>query len=84
MLSMFSKPLTDGNFVEKGVWIGLNDLGSEGTFQWSDGSAVTFKKWGNNRPNALHKLQDCVKAMPNSRWNDASCGTQLYFVCEKN
>ena len=67
-----------------GVWLGLNDLDAEGTFRWSDGSAVTLTKWERLKPNAKHKLQDCVKVQWKTEWNDVSCGQQLYFVCKKN
>ena len=72
----------DGNFIQKGVWTGLNDIGSEGMFQWSDKSELNYTSWGTAKPNAANKLDDCVK-MENSKWNDVSCGQQLSFACER-
>ncbi len=35
--------------VGDGFWIGLNDF--SGTFQWSDGSTSTFRRWAAGEPN---------------------------------
>ena len=73
----------EGKCHDSGVWIGLNDVSTEGTFTWSDGSAVTFTNWSPGQPSAAQKLEDCVK-MSSSKWQDAWCGTQLYSVCERS
>ena len=71
-----------GRYYEgRGTWIGLNDVINEGSFTWSDKSAVTFANWRAGEPNADHKLEDCVE-MNQSKWNDLSCGTELDFVCQ--
>lgn len=31
------------------MWIGVNDLGSEGRFVWTDGSPVAYLHWGNGK-----------------------------------
>ena len=34
------------NGKNEDFWIGVNDISSEGTFRWSDGSALHFTDWG--------------------------------------
>ena len=33
-----------GSFKKLGIWIGLNDVRKEGTFEWDDQSMVSFTK----------------------------------------
>ncbi|MBP7126387.1 C-type lectin domain-containing protein [Myxococcota bacterium] len=79
-------------------WIGLNDLGREGTYVWADGSAASWFQWGPDQPNnggLWPNNQDCVLVLEpawgrdgRAYWNDAECGTDgnrgdMYrFVCE--
>ncbi|KAL9950356.1 hypothetical protein ACROYT_G042843 [Oculina patagonica] len=68
-----------------GVWIGLNDVTSEGTFQWPDGSHVTYTKWSSNLPDKQNDYQDCVRMTgDNGAWDEFRCGEELPFICEKN
>ncbi|XP_022783049.1 secretory phospholipase A2 receptor-like [Stylophora pistillata] len=67
-----------------GVWIGLNDVTTEGDFHWPDGSHVTYEKWHANEPNNTYKYQDCVQMLiSDGTWDDTSCGKRLPFLCEK-
>ncbi|XP_022806257.1 uncharacterized protein LOC111343357 [Stylophora pistillata] len=67
-----------------GVWIGLNDVTTEGDFLWPDGSHVTYEKWHANEPNNAYKYQDCVQMLiSDGTWEDTSCGKRLPFLCEK-
>ncbi|KAJ7363152.1 hypothetical protein OS493_011430 [Desmophyllum pertusum] len=67
-----------------GVWIGLNDVKTEGAFYWPDGSHVTYTKWASNQPDNQYGYQDCVEMrIDKGTWDDTSCGRQLPFVCEK-
>ena len=55
-----------------GCWIGLNDISSEGTFVWSDGSDYLYRNWRVSQPNNYHN-QDCVRFYDNLEWNDWDC-----------
>ncbi|XP_078354451.1 uncharacterized protein LOC144639065 [Oculina patagonica] len=67
-----------------GVWIGLNDVTTEGTYRWPDGSHVTYTKWSYNLPDDQNGYQDCVRmTFDEGAWDDTSCEKQLPFVCEK-
>ncbi len=35
---------------DRGLWIGLNDMASEGSFAWSSGDTVTYTNWNPNEP----------------------------------
>lgn len=37
------------------VWIGINDIDTEGDFVWSDGSEVTYENWSNGEPNDFNQ-----------------------------
>ncbi|XP_060699119.1 C-type lectin-like [Hemiscyllium ocellatum] len=65
------------------IWIGLNDVHKEGTFQWSDGSASDFMYWMKGEPNNLDGTEHCGQILfENSvQWNDARCSSPLCFLC---
>lgn len=37
------------NMNSVAMWIGVNDLGAEGRFVWTDGSPVAYLHWGNGK-----------------------------------
>ena len=65
-------------------WIGLNDISSEGTFVWSDGSDALYRNWKVGEPNN-HGSEDCVYYRENRNWNDLSCTrTRTCLFCSTN
>ena len=38
-------------------WIGFNDINSEGTFTWADGSQVTYTGWSSGNPMMLEAMK---------------------------
>ncbi len=63
-------------------WMGFNDRVAEGTWVWSDGSPVTFTRWGSGEPNNSGD-EDCAQFRPDAYWNDVQCGSSLPFVCKR-
>ena len=62
-------------------WIGYNDINTEGTFVWDDGSTSTFTNWASGEPNQSGD-EDCVHTRGDPDWNDENCGAQLNcFYC---
>lgn len=43
-----------------GLWIGLNDVQTEGTFQWVSGEPVTYTNWASGEPNNGSGNEDWV------------------------
>ena len=54
------------------VWIGLNDIEDEGSFQWTDGSPVNYTNWAPGQPDNLND-SDCVFLLPDGTWDDGQC-----------
>ena len=63
-------------------WIGLNDLGLESSFKWSDGSPVQYLKFPSRQPDDFYKQEDCVEMLKYSAWNDNHCNRQNPYICK--
>lgn len=89
LLSRF--PLAGGNLSSAGhMWIGFNDMQTEGLYVWTDGQPVTFTSWRKNEPNDVGHEEDCVELyisptdrLINGAWNDISCSKKRGWICEK-
>lgn len=42
------------------LWIGFNDIRTEGLFDWSDHSSVGFTSWTFGKPAVSTDAEDCV------------------------
>ncbi|TNN55460.1 Macrophage mannose receptor 1 [Liparis tanakae] len=66
------------------LWIGLNDIKTEGLFDWSDHSTVSFTSWEFGKPTISTDTDDCVLIRgENGNWADRSCGEKHGFICMK-
>ncbi|XP_028395191.1 uncharacterized protein LOC114519267 isoform X2 [Dendronephthya gigantea] len=63
-------------------WIGLNDLGTEAEYKWTDGSLYNYANWNSKEPNDFNRQEDCVHLIPDGKWNDHHCQLKLSFVCK--
>lgn len=59
----------------RSLWIGANDVSSEGDFVWTDGTGFGFANWFRSEPNNFGGIEDSVLMLPGGQWNDAD-GTQ--------
>jgi hypothetical protein len=81
----------------RAVWLGMNDLASQGTYVWTDKSPATYFKWNSLSPSRTYqgRPENCVvmftctapQYMTNGvvlqQWNDASCTLEQYpYICE--
>ncbi|XP_067669211.1 echinoidin-like [Haliotis asinina] len=66
------------------IWIGYNDLTEEGSFRWTDGSALDFSNWGSDQPDDLGN-EDCVGTnfLAFGAWNDFYCSRFYRYICVK-
>ena len=63
-------------------WIGLNDIDTETTFVWVDGSESTFRNWSPGQPDNGGGIEDCVHTYGSPFWNDEGCSeTYSCYVC---
>jgi hypothetical protein len=64
------------------TWIGLNDRDAEGSFVWTDGSALDFEPWCEECPRPWGEIEDCVVTSPEG-WFDMPCEEEPHaFVCQ--
>jgi len=56
------------------IWIGLErtaNMSIDG-FEWTDGSASTFRNWAGGEPNNAGGIENAVHMYGNGQWNDLS------------
>ena len=76
-----NKFLTD-MFPDKHLWIGINDIDSEGNFISVDGHKVSYFRWKKNEPNNKNNKEDAVHIHSDKGfWNDVGKETKFEFVC---
>ena len=68
------------------TWIGMSDQSNEGTFSWSDGTALDYNEgWLGGQPDNLGN-EDCGEIWFNvdvgPGWNDHVCSTRHPYVCK--
>ncbi|XP_056441866.1 C-type mannose receptor 2-like [Gadus chalcogrammus] len=63
-------------------WIGLSIRGTEGNWEWVDGTNITLSYWEVGEPNRYKQEEDCVE-VGNNNWADVSCNDLNLWICEK-
>jgi hypothetical protein len=81
--------------VDEHLWIGFNDLATEGVWQWSSGEAAAYTNWAGGEPNNHEDREDvavmnwCVEgatqnpACLGDTWNDLPGTASLRGVVER-
>ena len=66
-------------FPNTSYWIGLQDLHTNGTFQWIDGSSVDFLNFDSTEMNRT----ECVVGNyeGSEYWGYADCDSTQYYFC---
>ncbi|KAI5616991.1 C-type lectin domain family 11 member A [Silurus asotus] len=68
------------------VWLGINDLRSEGLYLFDDGTRVTYFQWRkhflSSQPDG-GKRENCVAmSSDDGDWWDNYCDRRMYYLCE--
>ena len=64
------------------AWIGLNDLDTQDTYVWSDGTTYSYTSWDDGQPSNTNNKQDCVVIRNTGKWDDVTCGGSRAYVCK--
>ncbi|XP_078598285.1 neuropilin-2-like [Branchiostoma floridae x Branchiostoma japonicum] len=68
---------------QRSYWIGLDDLNTEGTFLWNDGTPLgDYDKFRSDAPN---ESRDCVtlwRTRRSARWDIKDCNTRRPYICQ--
>ena len=71
------------------LWLGFNDIATEGVFVWTSGDPVTFTRWDVFEPNDAGSNEDAAFMFGNSGtygppgfWNDVPTGITVFGVAE--
>jgi len=78
---------TENNFLAnlltiQSAYIGLSDAASQGTFQWVDGSGLSYTNWYAGQPNNYQSFQDYVELLADGQWNDQYNNKALEYIME--
>ncbi|XP_006129996.2 uncharacterized protein LOC102457721 isoform X1 [Pelodiscus sinensis] len=66
----------------KPVFLGINDIQTEGRFKYLNGENIVYSNWEPREPNNDKGAEDCVEVYTSGKWNDKSCGERRLIVCE--
>ncbi|XP_078621329.1 uncharacterized protein LOC144887805 [Branchiostoma floridae x Branchiostoma japonicum] len=68
---------------QRNYWIGLDDLGREKTFKWSDGTTLEDGDYTNWKFRLRgHKKRDCGALYRGRQWLLVNCNQKRPFICE--
>jgi len=69
--------------LSQNCWIGLNDIVSEGKFEWQRGGNG-YLNFNSGEPNNVNNDEDCVCFRPDwaGLWNDLACSVSLVYICQ--
>ena len=67
------------------VWIGGNDMDTEGTHVWSSGEPWIGETWDTGEPSDMGAhVENCVEFKGPNRLHDFTCHTLNEYVCERH
>ncbi|GKY92937.1 hypothetical protein MPSEU_000262700 [Mayamaea pseudoterrestris] len=83
----FDAIVSSGIVKDRYAWIGLNDIKTEGSYQWSNGQALSTlaadQLWSQGEPSGKNApIEDCVEiqAIKSGKWNDIKCNEEYVGI----
>jgi len=70
-----------GTIVVPDIWIGANNLNSDNTWKWTDGTSFTYTRWGANEPNQPTTNNCASLQTADGSWKAGNCYQPKSFVC---
>ena len=70
-----------GKFGGNRFWLGATDLSTEGSWQWPDGSAVSWSYWASQNPDGGTSQNCAIWHNSLHAWNSIPCYFSRYSVC---
>ena len=64
------------------LYIGINDMATEGTWQYATGGDLVYTNWGNGQPDNGGNGQDCGQTWTGLTWDDGQCHHKQPSICE--
>jgi hypothetical protein len=65
------------------TWLGFNDRGTEGTWVWDGGAAVTHTNWAATEPNNVGNEDCATLEVPAANWVDRQCNSNYRYACRR-
>uniref|UniRef100_A0AC34GRC0 C-type lectin domain-containing protein n=1 Tax=Panagrolaimus sp. ES5 TaxID=591445 RepID=A0AC34GRC0_9BILA len=79
VISQKASKYFDGGITD--FWLGGNNLNSENTWAWTDGSIFDFSDWARGQP-SNRTGHNCVSlSMNNGYWSSQDCSKFKPYVC---
>ncbi|XP_072017220.1 uncharacterized protein [Amphiura filiformis] len=70
------------NYPGVWVWIGLDDLTTEGTYEWVDGQPYDYTNWRDTQPDNDRGIEHCIYLYEDGDWNDMPCDEPRGYICK--
>ena len=69
------------------MWIGADDLETQGTWVWGDGTDFDFEHWKTGQPDNHAGQEHCLNMWKTTevigdKWNDVICSRPNPFMCK--
>ncbi|OCT62260.1 C-type mannose receptor 2 isoform X2 [Xenopus laevis] len=66
------------------LWMGLNDLDTNGGWQWSDSSPLKYLNWESDQPSdSMEENCAVIRTETLGAWQNRVCGNALPYACKK-
>ncbi|WP_422104225.1 HYR domain-containing protein [Winogradskyella sp.] len=70
--------------ISSPVFIGINDISTEGTYEWQSGQPVSYTNWNSGEPNNFGGGEDYGEMRSDGLWNDRRANFTAHVVIEYN